>query len=300
MLCGELVRPRSLDVLADDATIWRALGVDTCKCLLDLRQLRGLHLAARHQRPYLSAVSRRHAALAAEAFVQVGGQQELHILRRSPPSVNRRDTRQIGVGSRKKLTKRMKLPEVPRHIMKLLEEPAELPMKLELTAVLAAHGESAHDGFAWHVAWRPDGRFLASCGADRCVKIWSNVAGTAKWVCTAQLEQAHEARGARRSVASAPPVTSSRARVHSVPCARASGRRVGILSQPSASMERAVFGSRRCVPGFHASARKLGPGRLNTITFARTQRGGEDPLAMTWEVMAQLEVWLWRVREGFT
>ena len=138
-------------------------------------------------------------------------------------------------------------------------------MELASTAVLAAH-----DGVAWHVAWRPDGRFLASCGADRCVKIWSNVAGTAKWVCTAQLEQAHEARGARRSVASAPPVTSSRARVHSAPCARASGRRVGISSLQSASMGRAAFGTKRWAPG---CARELGPGRLKIPSCcARTAR----------------------------
>ena len=72
---------------------------------------------------------------------------------------------------------------------------------MELTNIATM---AAHDGVAWHVAWWPDGRFLASCGADRCVKIWSNVAGTAKWVCTAQLEQAHEARGAQRSLARRP------------------------------------------------------------------------------------------------
>lgn len=59
-------------------------------------------------------------------------------------------------------------------------------------AALGAVAEmSGHDGIVWHVAWRPDGRFLASCGADRCVRIWC-AAESGKWVCSATLEQAHE------------------------------------------------------------------------------------------------------------
>ena len=143
------------------------------------------------------------------------GREELHVAQLLMSSAHGSDY----PGGRGGTTHALRRGDGPRRVRRykltvpaLLFAPRSAPLRaeqsletggtaMELTNIATM---AAHDGVAWHVAWRPDGRFLASCGADRCVKIWSNVAGTAKWVCTAQLEQAHEARGAQRSLARRP------------------------------------------------------------------------------------------------
>ncbi len=43
-----------------------------------------------------------------------------------------------------------------------------------------------HDERTWHVAWSPCGQLLASCGADKVVRVWRQMGG--QWACCATLE----------------------------------------------------------------------------------------------------------------
>ena len=45
----------------------------------------------------------------------------------------------------------------------------------------------------WSVAWSGDGRYLASCGADKTVRIWQQAAGGGgAWRCAAVLQDQHQ------------------------------------------------------------------------------------------------------------
>jgi WD40 repeat protein len=56
---------------------------------------------------------------------------------------------------------------------------------------------AAHEGLCWCVVWDPRGKFLASCGQDKMIKIWGLESG--KLVCTSEnSEQPKHTRTARR------------------------------------------------------------------------------------------------------
>ena len=57
-------------------------------------------------------------------------------------------------------------------------------MSLKLLSVLEGHTEDR----VWHVSWSPNGEYLASCGEDKVVRIWSFYNDTMK--CIATLEEA--------------------------------------------------------------------------------------------------------------
>jgi len=60
-------------------------------------------------------------------------------------------------------------------------------MSLECVATLRGHDEPR----VWHVAWSPTGGTLASCAADRAVRLWAPQRdGT--WACAAILEDGHQ------------------------------------------------------------------------------------------------------------
>ena len=62
--------------------------------------------------------------------------------------------------------------------------------ELELIHTLRGHVETR----VWHVAWSPSGKTLASCGADRTIRLWAAPADGdgAAWKCTAVLEEGHQ------------------------------------------------------------------------------------------------------------
>ena len=62
--------------------------------------------------------------------------------------------------------------------------------ELELIHTLRGHVETR----VWHVAWSPSGKTLASCGADRTIRLWAASADGdgAAWKCTAVLEEGHQ------------------------------------------------------------------------------------------------------------
>jgi WD40 repeat protein len=45
---------------------------------------------------------------------------------------------------------------------------------------------SGHTGRAWHVSWHPSGKLLATCGSDKCVRVWKCEGD--KWVSLCALE----------------------------------------------------------------------------------------------------------------
>lgn len=51
-----------------------------------------------------------------------------------------------------------------------------------------------HTDIAWHVAWSPEGATLASCGADRVVRLWRRNAGADddSWRSAGELESIHD------------------------------------------------------------------------------------------------------------
>ena len=53
---------------------------------------------------------------------------------------------------------------------------------------------SGHDDRVWHASWSHDGRFLATCGSDKTIRVWTEdqpgTAGATEWTCVAILEDA--------------------------------------------------------------------------------------------------------------
>lgn len=59
--------------------------------------------------------------------------------------------------------------------------------RLQLLAELRGHTNRV-----WTVAWSPSGKYLASCGGDKTIRIWSKDASDdSKWVCTSVLDGVH-------------------------------------------------------------------------------------------------------------
>ncbi|CAG9467025.1 unnamed protein product [Pedinophyceae sp. YPF-701] len=48
-----------------------------------------------------------------------------------------------------------------------------------------------HQGRVWSAAWSPDGKYLATCGEDKTIRIWKFDDQLQRWVCSAILEEAH-------------------------------------------------------------------------------------------------------------
>ena len=60
-------------------------------------------------------------------------------------------------------------------------------MQLKVEQVLSGHTDRA-----WHVSWSHDGKFLASAGADKIVKIYTyDSAVQRKWICVDTLDSQH-------------------------------------------------------------------------------------------------------------
>jgi len=61
-----------------------------------------------------------------------------------------------------------------------------LAAPLECVATLRGHNEPC----VWHVAWSPTSLTVASCAADRAIRLWAPQRGG--WECVAILEDGHE------------------------------------------------------------------------------------------------------------
>mmetsp|Transcript_38827 Transcript_38827/g.89492 ORF Transcript_38827/g.89492 Transcript_38827/m.89492 type:complete len:385 (-) Transcript_38827:77-1231(-) len=60
--------------------------------------------------------------------------------------------------------------------------------RLEVVAELEGHVDTV-----WSVAWSPSGKYLASCGSDKIIRIWGpNANDEAVWTCLASLEEGHK------------------------------------------------------------------------------------------------------------
>eukprot|EP00736_Rhodelphis_marinus_P003328 Rmarinus@m.14074 len=60
-------------------------------------------------------------------------------------------------------------------------------MSVEMREVACLTGHSA---VVWHCAWSPNGQYLATCGADRSVRIWGKEGQN--WVCKSTIDSAHQ------------------------------------------------------------------------------------------------------------
>eukprot|EP01134_Creolimax_fragrantissima_P002957 CFRG2957T1 len=83
-------------------------------------------------------------------------------------------------------------PDVREHFTStLLSQSRNLRVALAIMECIATL--KGHTDRAWHVAWSPCGKFLASCGGDKSVRIWTreNVEENGEWVCAHVLEDAH-------------------------------------------------------------------------------------------------------------
>ena len=45
-----------------------------------------------------------------------------------------------------------------------------------------------HVGAVWCAEWSPNGKLLATCGGDKCIRIWTHIAASNSWECTDVLE----------------------------------------------------------------------------------------------------------------
>eukprot|EP01127_Copromyxa_protea_P002252 TRINITY_DN12145_c0_g1_i1.p1 TRINITY_DN12145_c0_g1~~TRINITY_DN12145_c0_g1_i1.p1 ORF type:complete len:334 (-),score=60.66 TRINITY_DN12145_c0_g1_i1:37-1038(-) len=51
---------------------------------------------------------------------------------------------------------------------------------------------TGHEDHTWCVCWTKDGNLLASCGADKSIRLWNRRQPDNKWVCRQTFESAHE------------------------------------------------------------------------------------------------------------
>jgi WD40 repeat protein len=65
-------------------------------------------------------------------------------------------------------------------------------MELRLISTLSGHEEDR----VWHVSWSLDGKFLASCGEDKIIRIWmvqtNKAVGTTSAYCISTLEDGQQ------------------------------------------------------------------------------------------------------------
>jgi WD40 repeat protein len=50
----------------------------------------------------------------------------------------------------------------------------------------------AHENRVWHICWSSDGKYIASCGDDRNIRIWNQRSSTGEWICRQTIDGVHD------------------------------------------------------------------------------------------------------------